>query len=127
MKNLKKIIIIVLLLTKTSYSQNLLITETQRDSIYSKIIRGNAAIENNKVLKVQIKKRDSVITLQQEIIAAGSSTIGMQKTIISNLNIVINNKDLVITNEKKRGRKKGWNNLFKGIGIGFGMALLILN
>ena len=44
----------LLMLSKTAFSQHLSITKVERDSIVSKIIRGNEAIEQNKVLQVQI-------------------------------------------------------------------------
>ncbi len=114
------------MMTKISYSQTLLITETQRDSIYSKIIRGNEAIENNKVLGIQIKKRDSVISLQKEINSVNINTISLQESIISNLNKVIINKDSEISNEIIRGKRNKRKSFVKGVIIGTGATLLSL-
>lgn len=120
------------------YSQNLstsrTITESQRDSLVSKLYHRKELIDENKVLKTQISKRDSVIVIQKEIIATGINTNTLQKDIISNLKTVINNKDLKIenkdeelTNEKKRGRNKAFSGLLKGTAIGIGLGFLIFN
>ena len=114
----------LLLLTKTSFSQTLSITETQRDSIYAKIIRGNEAIENNKVLTVQLVKRDSVIAIQKEIIDFKTTNLQLQQSISSNLKMVIANKEKEIHNEITRGKRNKRNAFFKGGILGAGATIL---
>lgn len=114
-------------MTSGIYSQERLITETQRDSIYSKIIRGNVAIEQNKVLKLRIISKDSVISLQIEIIGVQKIDLGLKDEQLAILNTVIENQKTMITNEKKRGRRKGLFGFLKGVGVGaVGILLLLL-
>ena len=126
MKNLKLIIILLILTTSGIYSQGRLITETQRDSIYSKIIRGNAAIEQNKVLQLRIVSKDSVIAIQTNIIGIQKTDLSLKDKQLTILNTVIENQKTMITNEKKRGRRKGFFGFLKGAGVGFVLALLLL-
>ena len=127
MKNLKWIIILLILTIKTGYSQTLSITEVQRDSIYSKIIRGQNAIENNKILKLRIVSKDSVIKLKTEMIGILQIDMGLKDQQITALNSVISNQENIIKNEKKRGRRKGFYGFLKGVGIGaVGVLLLTL-
>ena len=125
MKNLKWIIILLLLTIKTGYSQTLSITELQRDSIYSKIIRGENAIENNKILKLRIISKDSVIKLKTEMIGVLRIDMSLKDQQITTLNTVISNKEIIIKNEKKRGRRKGFYGFLKGVGIGAGVVLIL--
>ena len=99
------------------YSQGRLITETQRDSIYAKIIRGNSAIEQNKVLQLRIVSKDSVISIQTNIIGVQKTDLSLKDEQITILNTVIENQKVMITNEKKRGRRKGFFGFLKGMGV----------
>jgi hypothetical protein len=92
----------------------------QRDSIVYKITRGNEAIDNNIVLKKQIVKRDSVIALQLINNSICFKSLLDHKIIITNLELVINNKDKVININKKIARRKYFWKTVKGIGIGAG-------
>ena len=113
-------------MTSGIYSQGRLITETQRDSIFSKITRGNEAIENNKILKMRITTKDSVIGVQGEIIGIQKQDLSLKDEQITNLNTVIENQKVMITNEKKRGRRKGFYGFLKGVGVGALGILLLL-
>lgn len=126
MRNLKLLIVLLLLTTSGSYSQERLITEVERDSIFSKITRGNQAIERNIILKTRIKTKDSVIALQVEVIGIQKIDLGLKDEQITLLNTVIENQKTMITNEKKRGRRKGMYGLLKGVGIGALGVLLLL-
>ena len=103
---------------KTVFSQYLSISKTERDSIVYKIVRGNEAIEKVKVLNAQIVKRDSVIAIHNEIYTICQTSLSDQRAIISNLNTVIRNKDIIISKEKKIGRKRGFWGIVKGAGVG---------
>ena len=108
------------------YSQGRLITETQRDSIFAKITRGNEAIENNKILKFRIVLKDSVIAVQTEVIGIQKEDLSLKGQQITLLNTVIENQKVMITNETKRGRRKGFYGFLKGMGVGAIGVLLIL-
>ena len=110
---------------KTVYSQHLSISKTERDSIVYKIVRGNEAIEKVKVLNAQIVKRDSVITMQRQNFELCELSLIDHKTIISNLNTVIRNKDIIISKEKKIGRKKSFWGVVKGAGVGIVAGYLL--
>ena len=125
MGNLKVIIIVLLILPKTVYSQYLSISKTERDSIVYKIVRGNEAIEKVKVLNFQIVKRDSVITMQRQNFRLCELSLIDHKTIISNLNTVIRNKDIIIGKEKKISRKRGFWGVVKGVGVGIVAGYLL--
>ena len=118
MQNLKILIILLLIVPKTVFSQYLSISKTERDSIVYKIVRGNEAIEKVKVLNAQIVKRDSVIAIHNEIYTICQTSLSDQRAIISNLNTVIRNKDIIISKEKKIGRKRGFWGIVKGAGVG---------
>ena len=111
----------------SSYSQTTReLTEAQRDSAHVKILRGNLAIENNAILKGQIKNRDSVISIQTGMIGILQSDISIQKGQMIDLRAIIDNQKVMITNEKKIGRKKGLFGILKGVGIGAIGAILLL-
>lgn len=113
-------------MTSGIYSQGRLITEVERDSIFSKITRGNEAIENNKILNARIVVKDSVIGVQAEIIGIQKEDLSLKDQQIMNLNTVIENQKVMITNEKKRGRRKGFYGFLKGAGVGALGILLLL-
>ena len=125
MRNFIPIIAIVLLLSKTVSSQNLSITDIQRDSIVSKILRGEKAEVENKILKVQVKKIYSVIKSQDTIIKIQKQSINIQKDALVNSDIQIKNLDIMVKNEIKIGRSKGRKGFFKGLGIGAIITLLL--
>lgn len=118
----------MLLLTISGiYSQGRLITETERDSIVFKINRGNEAIEQNKVLEIRIVERDSVIKVLTETKGIQKNNLVLKEQQIINLNTIIENQKVIISNEKKRGRRKGLFGFLKGLGIGaVGIFLLTL-
>lgn len=95
----------------------------QRDSIVSKILRGNKAIHSNKILKEQIKARDSVILTCKEITAITIEDLIQSQTVINNQSLIIQSKDLIITNEVKKGKRERRKSFLKGAGVG---AVLIL-
>jgi hypothetical protein len=113
-------------MTSGSYSQGRLITEIERDSIFSKITRGSQAIEQNLILKTRIKTKDSVIALQVEVIGIQKTDLGLKDQQITLLNTVIENQKVMITNETKRGRRKGFYGFLKGVGVGALGILLLL-
>lgn len=118
----------MLLLTISGiYSQGRLITEVERDSIVFKINRGNEAIEQNKILEIRIIERDSVIKVQTVNAGIQKNNLALKGQKIINLNTIITNQKVIISNEKKRGRRKGLFGFLKGVGIGaIGMLLLTL-
>ena len=107
-----------MLFSVIAYSQGYYLTETQKDSAVYKIIRGNKAIEQNKVFKIQIKNRDSIITLQHDLYDTADNTIGTLKLVKDNLEEVIVQKDEIISNNKKIARKRSKMSIVKGVGIG---------
>ncbi len=117
----------LLLTTGGIYSQGRLITETERDSIVFKINRGNEAIEHNKVLEIRIVERDSVIKIQTKNSGIQKNNLTIKDQQIINLNIIIVNQKVMISNEKKRGRRKGFFGFLKGTLVGVvGILLLTL-
>lgn len=113
-------------MTSGIYSQSRLITEIQRDSIYAKIIRGKQALEENKILNLRLVVKDSVIGVQTNIIGIQKIDLGLKDRQITALNTVINNQKIMITNEKKRGRRKGFFGFLKGAGAGAGAVVVLL-
>ena len=107
------------------YSQGRLITEVERDSIVFKINRGNKAIEQNKVLEIRIIERDSVIKVITETKGIQKNDLIIKDKQIINLNTIITNQKVIISNEKKRGRRKGLFGFLKGVGVG-ALGLLLL-
>jgi hypothetical protein len=107
------------------YSQTLSITNVQRDSIVSKIIRGNEAIAKNATLHNQLKLKDSIVKLQTSVIGVLQLDVQKLNTITINNKLIISNQKTMISNEKKRGRKKGFYGFLKGAGVG-AMVVLIL-
>jgi len=114
-------------LPKTAFSQHLSITEIERDSIVSKIIRGNKAIEKNKVYIKQIAVRDSVIVLHHNLQEVCQNSIVILKETNFNLNSIILHKDSMIKNEIKIGRKKRNKGLITGAGVGLLLGFLLFN
>ena len=102
------------------------ISETRIDSAFMKIIRGEEAIEGNKILKIEVKKRDSVIKVQANIIGIQENDIRLLKENNASKDIIIANQKVMITNETKRGRRKGFYGFLKGMGVGAIGVLLIL-
>lgn len=113
-------------MTSGIYSQERSITETERDSIFSKITRGNQAIERNIELNSRLKLKDSVIIVQSNIIGVQRSNIEGQKLVILNQQTIISNQQKIIRNEKKIGRRKGFFSFLKGVGIGALGVLFLL-
>jgi len=111
------------------YGQNSLtsrtITESQRDSIFNKITRGNEAIEKNKVLALRIIEKDSVIAIKTTIIGVQLNELSLKDEQISNYIKIVDNQKQIIKNEKKRGRRKGFYGFLKGAAIGAGAILLL--
>ncbi len=118
----------MLLLTISGiYSQGRLITEVERDNIVFKINRGNEAIEQNKILEIRIVERDSVIKVLTETKGIQKNNLSIKDKQIVNLNTIISNQKVMISNEKKRGRRKGLFGFLKGVGVGaIGLLLLTL-
>ncbi len=110
---MKKLLLLILLIS-TSLSAQRTITEVQRDSIYSKIIRGKEAIEDNKILRIEVKKRDSVIKLHTETIGIQELNLSRKDKEITDLNTIISNQKVMLKNEVKRGRRRGWFGILKG-------------
>jgi len=110
-----------------AFSQHLSITKIERDSIVSKIIRGNKAQEQNKVYVKQIANRDSIIFKHNQLQEVNLSTIKTLKDINNNLDIIIEQKDQIIVNEKKIGRKKRNGGLIKGGAVGLLVGILLFN
>jgi len=96
---------------KISYSQTLLITDVQRDSIYNKIQRGNANAKKVILLNKSLDVCDSIKAVKTEI-------IGVQHIKIGKLNYIIDNLKTVNKLEKKKGRRKSFWAFVKGTGIG---------
>ena len=117
--------LLLLMMNATVYSQTLSITNIQRDSIVSKIIRGNTAIAENITFKHQLKTKDSIVKLQTTIIGVLQIDVQKQQQIISNNSIIITNQEQMIINEKKRGRRKGFFGFLKGIVVGISVILII--
>jgi len=116
-------------MTSGIYSQTLSttreITETQRDSIFAKITRGNEAIELNKVLAIRIKEKDSIIAVKTTIQGVQLNELSLKDAQILNYTKIITNQKQIIKNEKKRGRRKGFFGFLKGAAIGAGTILLL--
>lgn len=110
------------MLPKMSYSQQLSITETQRDSIYNKIQRGIINAERVVHLRDALSACDSVKKLQTEVIGILEFQNNSKDLIIANNKTAI---ELLKENailEKKKGRKKAFWNFIKGVGVGAGLA-----
>ena len=119
--------ILLLMMSKMTFSQDLLITNIQRDSIVSKIIRGNKAIAENTVLTARIVSKDSVIKIQTTIIGIQKNDLFYKDQQLENNKLIISNLKKMNTLEKKRGRRKGFFGFIKGLGVGvIGTLLLIL-
>ena len=110
--------IMLMIAPKTAFSQHLSISKIERDSIVSKIIRGNEAIAQTKVFKIQIKRKDSIISRYGDLYSTADNTIGMLKLVNSNLEDIIDQKGIIISNTKKRARKQTLGNIAKGVGAG---------
>ena len=119
--------LVLVMFPKTAFSQYLSITKVDRDSIVSKIIRGNKAQEQNKVYVKQIAKRDSIIFKYNQLQEVNISTIKTLKDINYNLDLIIEQKDQIIVNEKKIGRKKRNAGLIKGATVGLLIGILLFN
>lgn len=102
------------------------ISEKRIDSAFMKIIRGEEAIEDNKILKIDIKKRDSVIKIQANTIGIQANDIKLLKENNTSKDTVIANQKVMIKNEIKRGRRRGFFGVLKGAGAGFVLALVLL-
>ena len=113
-------------MTSGLYSQGRLITDVQIDSAYSKIIRGEQAMEKNVILNQRIKEKDSVIGVQFEIIGIQEKGLSQKDEQNTLLNKVIDNLKEIVDNEKKRCRRKGLFGFLKGAGAGFLLALLLM-
>ena len=127
MKTLKIFMLVLMMSPGIAFSQYLSITKVDRDSIVSKIIRGNKAIDQNKVYVKQIANRDSIIFKHNQLQEVSLSTIKTLKDINYNLDIIIEQKDQIIVNEKKIGRKKRNAGLIKGATFGLLVGILLFN
>jgi len=117
--------LLLLIVNVTAFSQTLSITNIQRDSIVSKIIRGNTAIAENSIIRNQLKTKDSVIKLQTTVIDAQQINLQKQHKVINNNNLIISNQNKMIANEKKRGKRKGFFGFVKGVVAGISIILII--
>ena len=113
-------------LPKTVYSQSLSINRVQRDSIVSKILRGNKAQEQVIVLREQISKRDNVIEMQDSVIKKQKESYDLQDLILKNKENQINNLNQSIKNEVKIGKSKSRRGFFKGLGVGSIVTLILI-
>lgn len=127
MKNLRKLLVIIIILigiTRNGYSQNLSITETQRDSIYNKIVRGNANAEKVIYLQSALKACDSAKALQVQYIGIQDKQSKTKDDIIANDQAIISSLKESVKLEVKRGRRKGFWGFLKGVGIGIGIGVV---
>ena len=120
----------LLLIVNGIYSQENSITkeisEKRIDSAFMKIIRGEEAIEDNKILKVDIKKRDSVIKIQTNTIGIQANDIKLLKENNTSKDLIISNQKVMIKNEIKRGRRKGFFGFLKGVGVGATIMIVLI-
>lgn len=107
------------------HSQSRLITEKQRDSIYNKIQRGKINAERVIYLRNALGSCDSIKAIKVQIIGIQEIQIDSLYKIISNDKIIIKELEDVVKLEVKRGRRRGFWNLLKGIGIGAGAVVVL--
>jgi len=106
------------MLPKIGYSQTLSITETQRDSIYSKIERGKVNAERVVHLKAALVQCDVSKKLKDDLSLLQEKQLSDKDKIIANNNEAIKNLEDSMKAEKKRARKKGFWGFIKGIAVG---------
>lgn len=116
--------VVLIGLPKTSYSQTLSITEIQRDSIYNKIERGKANAQQVKDLRSALNECALQKKLKDDFSALQKAQLSDKDTIIANNKKSIKNLEESVKAEQKRGRKRGFFNVLKGIGIGVGLTTL---
>ncbi|SEH05277.1 Uncharacterised protein [Candidatus Venteria ishoeyi] len=100
--------ILLLIINAIGYSQTLSITNAQRDSIVSKILRGNEAIAENITLLNQLQLKDSIVKLQTSVIGVLQLDVQKLNTITTNNKLIISNQKTMISNEKNVAGKKGF-------------------
>lgn len=114
------------MMPKTSYSQNLSITKTQRDSIYNKIQRGKINAERVIHLNSALSSCDSVKLLQVLKIDILEFQNSIKDTIILNDKEIIKSLKENAVLEKKRTKKKTFWNFMKGTGVGVAITAVVI-
>lgn len=103
-------------------SQSRLITEKQRDSIYSKIQRGKINAERVVHLRNALFSCDSIKAIKTEIMGIQEIQIDSLYKVISIDKTIIQKLEEVVKLEIKRGRRRGFWNYLKG--TAFGMLIM---
>lgn len=106
-------------------SQSRLITETQRDSIFSKIQRGKIDAERVVFLRKALASCDSIKKYSLQIRGIQNIQIDSLYKVISNDKIMIKTLEDVGKLEVKRGRRRGMFGLLKGVAIGAAAVLIL--
>ena len=109
-------------MTKIGYSQGIYLTDTQRDSAYSKIQRGKINAEKVRNLLEVVKACDSASNVKTYIIGLSEIELTKKDSIILNAEQMIIKLEENVKIETKRGRRRGFWNFIKG--TGFGIVLL---
>ena len=118
----------------SSTNKGLFITNVQRDSLYSKLIRWEACEIKVSDLEDVIRRYDSIISISQarhrEMLEANTvlkrDNDNFKLDIANFRNIVDSLKEQVIF-EEKNGKKKWWNGLLIGLLTGLSTIILTLN
>lgn len=100
------------------------ITNTERDSAFFKIQRGEINAEKVVILNEVLKSCDSVNSLQTTYIGIQDIQLKNKDKIIANDKVIISTLKENVHLEVKRGRRRGFWNLLKGIGIGVGIGIV---
>lgn len=108
------------------YSQKKYITETERDSIYAKIIRGKYNGERVLLLNKTIEKYDSILNLKNAIILNNEKATNELFLVIENQNKIIDNNNLLLKEKEKECRRKKINKFINGVLLGTLATSLII-
>lgn len=107
------------------HSQGRLITESERDSIFSKIQRGKIDAERVVHLTGALNSCDSIKGIHIKVIGIQEMQIDSLFKVISNDKLIMKNMEDVTKLEIDRERKKGKWKFLKGAGVGAGIVILL--